>query len=419
MEKFIIKGGKKLAGEIEVMGAKNAALKFFAASLLSKETWKLKNVPNIEDIHRMVEILQSIGVDIKKNGRDSYEIKAAFIKNGILDEEKTRKLRASIVLVPALLARTGKVEFYHPGGCLLGKRPIDIFIEGFMAFGAKIKRRGEKYTITAEKIYGADFFFKKISVTATESLMMLGVMAEGRTILRNAAQEPEIESLAEFLNKCGAKIRGAGTSNIIIDGVKEIKSGTYITIPDRIETGSFAILAAATKSHIKITKCNPAHLEAMWRFFYEMGVKFSLGDDYVEIFPSKELKSCNIQTHEYPGFATDLQSPFTVLLTQARGLSMVHETIYEGRLFYTDILSKMGAHIILCDPHRVVVNGPTDLFGAKVFSPDIRAGIALIIAGLVAKGETEIDNIYQIDRGYEKIDERLRSLGADIQRLEQ
>ena len=419
MEKFIIKGGKKLTGEIEVGGAKNAALKFFAAALLSKELWQLRNVPNIEDIVRMGEILSDLGVEVKKTGNGKYDIRALKIKSNILDEDKTRKLRASITLVAPLLARMGRVEFYHPGGCLLGKRPIDIFLEGFKAFGANVKLGKDKYVISAKKIRGVDFFFRQISVTATETLMMLGVMAEGRTVLKNVAQEPEIQSLAEFLNQCGAKIQGAGTSTITIDGVKEIKSGTYKTMPDRIEAGSFAILAAATNSNIKIKKINPAHLEVLWQIFKEIGVNFSLGKDYAIIGrPKNGYKAINIKTHEYPGLATDLQPPLTVLLTQLKGLSMVHETIYEGRLFYTDILNKMGANIILCDPHRVVVSGPTLLDGAKVFSPDIRAGIALIIAGLMAKGETTIENIYQIDRGYEKIDERLRAIGADIKRTD-
>ena len=418
MEKFIIKGGKKLSGEIKVGGAKNAALKFFAAALLSKELWQLRNVPNIEDIVRMGEILSDLGVEVNKKGENGYDICASNIKSNILDEDKTRKLRASIVLTVPLLLRTGKVEFHHPGGCLLGKRPIDIFLDGFKAFGANVKWSKNKYIISAKKIRGADFFFRQISVTATETLMMLGVMAQGRTVLKNAAQEPEIQSLAEFLNKCGAKIKGAGTSTIIIDGVKEIRSGIYETMPDRIEAGSFAILAAAANSNVKIKKMNPAHLEVLWQIFKEIGVNFSLGNDYAVVGRSKNnYKAINIKTHEYPGLATDLQPPLTVLLTQLKGLSMVHETIYEGRLFYTDILNKMGANIILCDPHRVVISGPTVLSGAKVFSPDIRAGIALIIAGLMAKGETIIENIYQIDRGYEKIDERLRAIGADIKRV--
>lgn len=419
MEKFIIKGGKKLGGEIEVGGAKNAALKFFAAALLSKETWQLRNVPNIEDVVRMGEILSDIGVEVNKTSENEYNICALSIKSNILDEDKTRKLRASIVLTVPLLLRTGKAEFHHPGGCLLGKRPIDIFLEGFNAFGANISYSKDKYLISAKKIRAANFFFKQISVTATETLMMLGVMAEGRSVLRNAAQEPEIQSLAEFLNQCGAKIKGAGTSTITIDGVREIKSGVHQIMPDRIEAGSFAILAVATNSNIKIKKCNPAHLEALWQIFRETGVDFSLGKDYAVIRQKKHTyKAISVKTHEYPGLATDIQPPLTVLLTQLKGLSMIHETIYDGRLFYTDILNKMGANIILCDPHRAVINGPSRLFGSKVFSPDIRAGIALIIAGLMAKGETVIENIYQIDRGYEKIDERLRAIGADIKRVD-
>lgn len=429
----MINGGRKLAGDIIVNGAKNAALKFFAASLLSQKPWIIKNVPDIEDIQRMAEILRELGISIQRSAHDVYNLQAFNIKNYVLNAEQTRKLRASIVLTAPLLARGGRVEFYHPGGCLIGQRPIDLFLEGFKAFGAKIQEYGEKYIIAAKNIKGARFFFRQISVTATETLMLLGVLAQGRTILENAAQEPEIKSLADFLNKCGAKIRGAGTSTIIVDGIKTLGSDVYTTMPDRIEAGSFAILAAVTQSRIKIRNCNPNHLNALWQVFKEMGINFFVGKDYVIVNPastdqrlvsdnrpkikSRKIKSVNIKTHEYPGFATDLQPPITVLLTQAQGLSMIHETVYEGRLFYTDILTKMNAHIILCDPHRVIVNGPTKLTGTKVFSPDIRAGIALIIAGLVAKGVTVIENIYQVDRGYERIDERLRMLGADIRRI--
>lgn len=419
MEKFIIKGGKKLSGEIKVKGAKNSALKIFAASVLAKKPWQIKNVPNIEDINRMAELLKDAGSSIEKTGSDSYTINSAKVKNGILDENKTRKLRSSIVLVGPLLARLGRVKFYHPGGCILGKRPIDIFFEGFKSLGASVRERKNSYIVSAKELHGNTFFFRKISVTATETLMMAAILAKGKTILKNCAQEPEIKSLADFLNKCGAKIIGAGTSTIEIQGTGLLGGGSCRVIPDRIEAGSFAVLAAASRSKIKITHCNPSHLESLWQAFREMGVNFSLGKNYVMVDSSRKLSAIDIKTHEYPGFVTDIQPPFTVLLTQARGLSKVHETIFEGRLFYTDILNNMGANIILCDPNRAVVSGPTKLFGAKVFSPDLRAGIGLIIAGLIAKGTTTIDNIYQIDRGYENIDERLRELGADVQRIKE
>ncbi len=229
--------------------------------------------------------------------------------------------------------------------------------------------------------------------------------------------EPEVAALAEYLNSQGAKIKGAGTPTIIIDGVNKINAGEFNIMPDRIETGTFAIMAAVTKSEIKITKCNPTHIESLLSIFDKQEIKFERGADWLKIIPPKTIKPYNIKTHEYPGFPTDLQSPYTVLMTQARGSSIIHETIYERRLLFTDMLTQMGADIIMCDPHRVVVNGPTELYGKKLTSPDLRAGIAMIIAALTAQGQTEIGNIYQVDRGYEDIDGRLRALGADIKRI--
>lgn len=419
MERFIIKGQQKpLSGEIEVKGAKNAALKVLAASILTDKIWQIKNVPEIEDIRRMLEILKDLGVNVKNPSSGNYELCASKVSKTELDDDLTRPLRASIMLVGPMLARNGKVTFSHPGGCAVGRRPIDIFLEGYKALGAEVKERGRAYDISASKLKGNTFVFRIISVTGTESMILAAVLAKGKTILKNAACEPEIVSLADFLNKCGAKIKGAGAPTIEIEGVEGLSAGKYFTIPDRIEAGTFAIMAAALKSRVKIKNCDPGHLDALWLMLDSVGVGLEIGKNYIIVKPSRHpLKSINLVTHEYPGFATDLQAPFSVLLTQAKGSSLVHETIYEGRLFYTDILNTMGANIIMCDPHRVIVNGPTKLYGKKVSSPDLRAGMALIIAALLARGETVIDNIYQIDRGYEKIEERLRGLGAEIKRV--
>jgi len=242
-------------------------------------------------------------------------------------------------------------------------------------------------------------------------------LAEGKTILKNAACEPEVENLAKFLNSLGAEVSGAGTPTIAIKGVKSLKGGIWDGIPDRIEAGTFIILGVATNSHIKVENCEPNHLDVLLAILQKAGANLEIGKDYVIVKPAKRLKSVDITTREYPGFATDLQAPFTVLMTQADGISLIHETIYDGRLFYTDVLNQMGADIIMADPHRVIVKGPRLLHGKKIYSPDIRAGIALVIAALLAKGQNTIDNIYQIDRGYDKIDERLRALGADIKRV--
>lgn len=418
MEQFIIKGQRPLSGEIKVGGAKNSALKILAASLLSDKKWRVKNVPQIEDIERMTDVLKDLGVEVLSIGSGYYSLDASRAAKTDLDPKLTRRLRASIMLVGPLLARHGRVRFSHPGGCVIGKRPIDIFLAGYKALGAEIKERGGgNYEIFARKLKGTTFVFRIVSVTATESLILTSILAKGKTILKNAACEPEVVSLADFLNSCGAKIKGAGTSTIEIEGVNSLSGGEHTIIPDRIETGTFAIMAAALNSHIKITNCNPSHLDALWVMLNNVGMKLDIGKNYVIVEPSGRLRAVNLKTHEYPGFPTDLQAPFTVLLTQAHGSSLVHETVYEGRLFYTDILNQMGANIIMCDPHRIIVNGPAKLYGQKVTSPDLRAGIALVIAALLAKGETTLGNIYQIDRGYEKIEERLQALGASIQRI--
>lgn len=419
MNKFIIQGSSKLSGEIEVKGAKNAALKIIPAAILSKEKIIIKNLPNIEDINRSLELLQFLGAKISKNS-NNCEIQITELKTNELAPEYANKFRASIMFVGPILARVGEVKFPLPGGCVIGAggRPIDLFLHGFKALGAEIKTKDGYYHLSAKKLKGTKYFFTNISVTATEALMMTAVLAEGTTTLCNCALEPEIKALADYLNQQGAKIEGAGTPTITIKGVKKITAGTYEIIPDRIETGTFAILAAATKSNLTIKKCRPDHIEILLKIFNKQGIKYQTGSDWLKIIPSKKILAYGIKTHEYPGFPTDLQAPYTVLMTQAHGSSLIHETIYDRRLLYVDMLLQMGANITMCDPHRVVVNGPTQLRGKKLTSPDLRAGIAMIIAALIAKGTTEIDNIYQIDRGYENIDERLRRLGANIKRAE-
>ena len=418
MSKFIIQGPAKLAGEIEVKGAKNAALKIIPAAILSREKITISNLPNIEDINRSLELIEDLGATVSRN-KDICEIEIKELSKNELDSKFANKLRASIIFAGPILARTGEVKFPHPGGCVIGAgaRPIDLFLEGFAAMGAEIKENDGFYNIKAKKLKGCEYFFTTISVTGTECLMLTAVLADGVTILKNCAMEPEIAVLAAYLNEHGAKIKGAGTPTIIIEGVNTVGAGKFAIMPDRIETGTFAIMAAAANAEINITKCNPDYIETLLNIFKKQGIKFERGKDWLKMLPSKNIKSYNIKTHEYPGFPTDLQSPYTVLMTQAHGSSLVHETIYDRRLLFADMLTQMGADIIMCDPHRVVVNGPTKLYGKKLASPDLRAGIAIIIAALIAHGQTEIDNIYQIDRGYENIDARLRALGADIKRI--
>lgn len=398
-------------------GAKNEALKVIAASLLSEKEITMKNVPNIEEVDRLLELCQSVGSKIRRQGT-TVKMQTAEITSTELDPGLVKKIRAAILLIGPILLRKGEVKLPHPGGCAIGQRPIDLFIDGFAKFGAKITEENDSYHFKAVKLKGMNFFFPKISVTATEVMMMTAALAEGKTVLKNSAAEPEIPALAEYLNACGAKISGAGTSTIIIEGVKKLNAGEVEIIPDRVEAGSFAILGALVGNPLRVVNCRPDHLESLFSMFDKMGVDYKVGKDWIEVTASKNIRAVDIVTHEYPGFITDLQQPFTVLLTQAKGVSLVHETIFEGRLFYTDKLNQMGAKIIMCDPHRVIVNGPTPLYGRRLESPDLRAGFSLVLAGLVAECTTEIDNIYQIDRGYEKIEERLGNVGADIKRVE-
>jgi UDP-N-acetylglucosamine 1-carboxyvinyltransferase len=419
MPKYIINGPAKLSGEIAVKGAKNSALKIIPAAILSAEKITISNLPDIEDVRQSLALLSDLGGKIEKRGADEISIDASQIRKSELNPAFANKFRSSLMFVAPLLARFGEVKFPHPGGCVIGagQRDINFSLEGWTALGAEVKIKNGFYEIKAKKLKGGYYFFPWVSVTTTESMIMAASLAEGRTILKNCAMEPEVEALANYLNICGAKIDGAGTPTIIIDGVKKLSAGNFRVIPDRIETGSFACLAAATRSEIKITNCTPDHIRALLEIFQRAGIPFEEGNDWLLIKPAKKILAHNIKTHEYPGFPTDLQSPYTVLMTQAEGASLIHETIYDRRLLYTDLLSQMGADIIMCDPHRVVVNGPANLRGLKLTSPDLRAGIALIIAALAANGKTEIDNIYQVERGYENIAGRLKNLGADITRL--
>jgi UDP-N-acetylglucosamine 1-carboxyvinyltransferase len=417
MERFVVQGGRRIKGTIEVKGAKNAALKLLAASLLTDQEWVIDNVPQIEDIFRLIELLKGVGAEVESNSPGLYQIKAKNIQTTHLEPNIAQKLKGSILMAGPLLARQGEAVFPRPGGCVIGQRPRDIFLAGFEAFGARVKENRKGYYLTAKKLKGTKFVFPIVSVTATETMILTAVLAKGKTILKNAACEPEIVALADFLNKCGAKIEGTGTPFIEIEGVSSLKGGRCRVIPDRIEAGSFVILGAATGSPIKVAGLNPGHLDVLWFLLEKAGVDLKIGKNFVIIEPDFRLKAVNLKTHEYPGFPTDLQAPFTVLMTQAKGTSLIHETIFEGRLFYTDILNQMGAEIIMADPHRVIIQGPTKLSGRYLISPDIRAGIALVMAALIARGESVIENIYQIDRGYERIEERLQKLGADIKRV--
>ncbi|MFC1730650.1 UDP-N-acetylglucosamine 1-carboxyvinyltransferase [candidate division KSB1 bacterium] len=431
-----LSGKKKLRGEIKVNTAKNAILKAMAASVLFDDEVTLVDVPNIEDVHRMAELLEDLGVNVKvdqeNNKKDNKKDKKnnCYITVGPdistdLDTEISERLRTSIVLTGPLLSRFGKVSFPHPGGDVIGARPIDFFLEGFKKFGAEIAHEDDRYELSVKggKLKGANIFFRSPTHTGTETMMMTAVLAEGKTILKNCVTEPEIKDLADFLNLCGAQIVGAGTSTIEIEGgdLLHANKREHLVIPDRIETGSFLILGALCADELVISNCNPLHVEVLIELLRQSGVSIDTEVDKIILrnngkTPNKDFKAIDIKTHEYPGFATDLQAPMVVYLTQVFGASVVHETIFEGRLNYTDDLVRMGADIVMWDAHRAQVKGPTQLTGRALGSPDIRAGLAFIIAASVAKGNSLINNVYHIDRGYERIEERLAKLGLDITR---
>lgn len=416
MDKLSIRGGGKLKGTIEVKGAKNDALAIFAASLLAGGPVTVTNVPEIEDIRRLSEIMEKLGVKVRRLSAGSYRIDASGLNEFAIDRAMAKKIRASILLTAPLIVRLGRVKFPHPGGCVIGARPIDVFLDGYKALGAKARATSNLNDITATKLKGTEFVFDNISVTGTESMIMASVLAEGATVLKNCACEPEVQSVAEFLNSLGANITGAGTPNIVIKGVKKLRGGKHRVIPDRVEAGSFAIMAATVGGDVTVKNCEPKHLDSLLSMLRKAGAKLVIGKNSVRVV-SKNLKSVNLKTHEYPGFPTDLQAPFAVLLTQAKGSALVHETIYEGRLNWTEDLKRMGADIKIFDPHRMEITGPRKLRGREIESPDLRAGIAFVIAALCAKGQSTVHNVYQIDRGYEKIEERLRKLGANIKRI--
>jgi UDP-N-acetylglucosamine 1-carboxyvinyltransferase len=423
MAKFQIKGsqfGKK--GEIPVYGAKNSAIKLLPATLLLNGKITLHNIPDIEDIRDMIKILEALGAKVERVAHHSYNIDTNGVNTNIIPVDLAVKMRASFLFIAPLLIRFGEVIFPHPGGDAIGRRPIDMTLESLSLMGAEVIEENSQYIfrLPNKSLKGIEYVFKWISHTATEHLIMAAVKAKGKTTIYNAALEPEITALCDMLRLAGARITGDGTSEIIIEGVDTLESNSleYTNIPDRLEAGTFAILGALTRSDIKVTGIEPKHLRVFWKFLDLVGVQYELGEDFVQILAhNKPYKGLQVKTHEYPGFVTDLQAPFTLLLTQAEGTSVVQETIFDGRLFYTDVLNQMGANIIMCDPYRVVVNGPTQLYGRKIESPDIRAGMTFLLAALIAQKDSIIDNIHHIDRGYENIEERLNNLGFEIIRI--
>lgn len=399
-------GQKKLRGTISVAGAKNAALKGLAASVLFDGPVQYHNLPAIEDVARMQELLRAVGA-------------GTATVSGSMDPALAGKLRASVVLTGPLLARTGRVSFPLPGGDVIGDRPIDLFLSGYQAMGATVQESGGVYTVTAAQLKGAHITFPFISVTATEALMMAATLAKGTTVLTNAAMEPEVVHLAQWLCANGASIAGAGTPTITIVGGTLLQPVVpYTTPPDRIEAGSFILLAAMLGDDVTVANCNPSELGALFALLERAGVKLEVAGSSVRVRGGGPYTSVSARTHEYPGFATDLQALYAVFLTQCQGEATILETIFDGRFRYADELLRMGADITVMNPHKILVRGPRPLVARDLESPDIRAGLAYIFAAAAASGTSTIGNAYMVDRGYEHIEERLQALGLDIKREE-
>ena len=412
MNRLIINGGKALKGSIEINGAKNAAVAILPAAILaSKGECIIDNVPDIADVHCLERIIRSLGCNVEKLDNNTLKINAEEIKTVEACGNDVRKMRASYYFIGALLARFKEAKVELPGGCPIGVRPIDQHIKGFEALGAKVSIEHGAVNIMAEKLIGTNIFFDVVSVGATINLMIAATLAEGTTVLENAAREPHVVDVANFLNAMGANVKGAGTDVIRIKGVKELKGCNYSVVPDQIEAGTFMIAAAATRGDVTIQNVIPKHLESISAKLLEMGAKVEEGDDSVRVYVDGDLKG--VKTAPYPGFPTDVQQPMCTLLSTAKGRSIIVETIWENRHKHVDELKKMGATIKV-EGRSAIIDGVDRLTGAVVKATDLRAGAAMVIAGLISDGVTEITSIEHIDRGYPHIEEKFRMLGADI-----
>ena len=416
MKQLVINGNKELTGEIKISGAKNSVVALIPAAILSDEEVTLYNVPNISDTNALIDIIKLL------NGSVTYEnetmkIDTSKIENKVVPESLSKKLRASYYFMGALLSKFKYAEIYFPGGCNIGSRPIDFHINGFKKLGAEVTIEGNKYIFKADKLKGARIYLDFASVGATINIMLAAVKAEGTTHISNAAKEPEIVNIASLLNNMGAKISGAGTSEIIIEGVDHLGKGVIDVIPDRIEAGTYTIIGALLGKNLKITGIIDDHIDALLSKLKEMGVDMKVKNNSITINKPDKYKAINVKTLVFPGFATDLGHPMSVLLTQADGMSIFEETIYENRMGHIKYLQKMGANIRVNDRTAIIV-GKSKLKGTEVTATDLRAGAAMVIAGLVAEGTTKVNEIEHILRGYENIVEKLTNVGADIKIIE-
>ena len=417
MAKLEITGGKKLYGKIKIAGNKNAVLPIMAACLLTDEVCIIDNVPEISDVLVMTQLLSRCGVKIQKTQK-KLKISAKNFKNKVLPKELTEKLRASILLLGPLLTKGAEVKMGYPGGDIIGRRSLDVHIQVVKALGAKILEEEDFLTAKVNKLKGADIFLEEASVTASENAIMAAVLAEGETVIRRAASEPHVVDLCNFLIKMGAKITGIGTNRLEITGVNKLFGATHSVRPDHIEVGTFATLAAVTSSKIEISPIVKEDLDMILLVLSRFGLKFTIFDDSLVISGGRLEAVEKVVVDVWPGFPTDLMAPMIVLATQAEGVTILHDWMYESRMFFVDKILSMGAKVEIADPHRVFVYGPTKLRGQRLDTPDIRAGMALVIAACAAKGKSIIGNAELIERGYENIVERLAALGADIKRID-
>jgi len=419
MDKLVIRGGNPLLGTVRISGAKNAALPCMAAALLTDEPVVLENIPQVRDIETTRKLLSAMGAEVELGFGRAQHRTTICAKNLATPEasyELVKTMRASTLVLGPLVARCGRARVSLPGGCAIGARPIDLHIKGLERLGANIVQEHGYVEASAERLKGNEIVFDKITVTGTEDLLMAATLADGETVMQNCAREPEVADLAALLNTMGAKIEGAGTSTIRIKGVKKLKGAKHRIIPDRIEAGTFIIAGALTGGDLNVTGCDPAHLTAILQKLTETGVKTAVKKDSVRVMGDQPLKAADLSTEEYPGFPTDMQAQYMALATQADGTSIVTENIFENRFMHAQEMVRMGANIKI-EGRRAVVRGKTPLSAAAVLASDLRASASLVLAALVADGETIIDRVYHIDRGYEHIEEKLKAVGAKIRRV--
>jgi UDP-N-acetylglucosamine 1-carboxyvinyltransferase len=414
MYKIVIKGGRRLRGEVSVSGAKNAALPILASSLLARGQSTYRNVPGLGDVITMRKLLGQLGAEV--NGDGTTVVDTSNVVNFEAPYELVKTMRASALVLGPLVGRYGKAQVSLPGGCAIGARPIDQHLKGLSAMGARIELEHGLVTARARRLHGATIVFDLVTVTGTENLMMAAALAKGTTVLENAACEPEVEELARVLNKMGAHVRGAGTSLITIEGVDELHAVDHAIIPDRIEAGTLMVAAAITRGNVLIRDCLPEHLDAVIAKLVAAGAEVTMEADGVRVVGKADIKPTDIATRPHPGFPTDMQAQFMVLMSRAKGQSVLSENIFENRFMHVPELMRMGADIVI-DGHLAVVRGPVKLKGAKVMATDLRASACLVLAGLIADGTTEVLRVYHLDRGYDHLERKLRRLGADIRRV--